>query len=77
MDVPRRNVQFLQLGDEITVVALVCEDLAQIDNVATVIRSVGPTVVFTPLLDGPQLIGRRDMISQPAVALTAVAQLTM
>jgi hypothetical protein len=36
----------------------VCEDLAQIDDVAEVIRSVGPTVVFTPLLDGPQLTSR-------------------
>jgi hypothetical protein len=36
----------------------VCEDLAQIDDVAEVIRSVGPTVVITPLLDGPQLPSR-------------------
>jgi hypothetical protein len=33
-------------------VSLVCEDLAQIDDVAELIRSVGPTVVITPLLDG-------------------------
>jgi len=36
----------------------VCEDLAQIDDVAELIRSVGPTVVITPLLDGPQLGSR-------------------
>src|SRR5262249_7918878 len=35
-----------------------CEDLAQIDNVVEVIRSVGPTGVLTPLLDGPQLSSR-------------------
>jgi hypothetical protein len=54
-DVPRRAVQFVELGDGITLVSLVCEDLAQIDSVAEVVRSVGPTVVYTPLLDGPQL----------------------
>jgi hypothetical protein len=57
-DIPRRAVQFVELGDGITLVFLVCEDLAQIDDVAEVIRSVGPTVVFTPLLDGPQLSSR-------------------
>lgn len=58
MKVPRRTVHFVELGDEIAIVGLVCEDLAQIDSVAEVIRSVGPTVVFTPLLDGPQLSSR-------------------
>src|SRR5258708_30225867 len=43
---------------EITIVSLVCEDLAQSDNVAQVIRSVGPTLLVTPLLDGPQLTSR-------------------
>ena len=57
-DVPRRTVHFLEMGDEITLVCLVCEDLAQIDSVVDVIRSVGPTCVFTPLLDGPQLSSR-------------------
>ena len=58
MDVPRRTIQFIELGDEITMISLVCEDLAQIDDVAEVIRSVGPTLVITPLLDGPQLTSR-------------------
>jgi hypothetical protein len=57
-EVPRRAIQFAELGDEITLVSLVCEDLAQIDDVAEVIRSVGPTVVYTPVLDGPQLSSR-------------------
>jgi hypothetical protein len=58
MDVPRRSLQFVELGEDITIAALVCEDLAQIDDVAEVIRSVGPTAVVTPLLDGPQLTSR-------------------
>jgi hypothetical protein len=56
-DVPRRTIQFVR-AHEVTMVSLVCEDLAQSDNVAQVIRSVGPTLVVTPLLDGPQLISR-------------------
>ena len=55
MDVARRTVQFIELGEELTLACLVCEDLAQNDDVAEVIRSVGPTLVVTPLLDGPQL----------------------
>jgi hypothetical protein len=57
MDVPRRRIQFVQVA-ELTLVALVCEDLAQNDDVAEIIRSVGPTVVMTGLLDGPQLTSR-------------------
>jgi hypothetical protein len=52
MDVPRRAIQFIEHGDEISIVSLVCEDLAQMDELAAVIRSVGPTVVFVPLLGG-------------------------
>jgi hypothetical protein len=58
MDVARRTVQFIELGEELTLVCLVCEDLAQNDDVAEVVRSVGPTLVVTPLLDGPQLASR-------------------
>ena len=57
-DIPRRAVQFLELADGVTLVFLVCEDLAQIDDVAEIVRSVGPTVIYTPLLDGPQLSSR-------------------
>ena len=58
MEVPRRSIQILEVGEAATVVSLVCEDLAQIDDVADVLRSVGPTIVVTPLLDGPQLSSR-------------------
>lgn len=58
MEVPRRIVQFVEMGEELTLVCLVCEDLSQHDDVAEVIRSVGPTLVITPLLDGPQLTSR-------------------
>jgi hypothetical protein len=57
MEVPRRSVQLVEVA-ELTIVTLVCEDLAQNDDVAELIRSVGPTLVVTVLLDGPQLTSR-------------------
>ena len=58
IEVPPRSVQFVEFGDGVTLASLVCEDLAQTDEVASVIRSVGPMIVVTPLLDGPQLSSR-------------------
>jgi hypothetical protein len=57
-EVPRQSVQIVETGEGTTVVSLVCEDLAQIDDVADVLRSVGPMVLIIPLLDGPQLSSR-------------------
>jgi hypothetical protein len=57
MDVPRKAIEFVEVA-ELVLVALVCEDLAQNDDVAQLIRSVGPTSVITVLLDGPQLTSR-------------------
>jgi hypothetical protein len=57
MEVPRRSIQFVEVA-ELTLAALVCEDLAQSDDVAELIRQVGPTIVLTALLDGPQLNSR-------------------
>jgi hypothetical protein len=58
MEVPGRSVQFVELCEGVTLASLVCEDLAQTDEVASVIRSVGPMIVVIPLLDGPQLSSR-------------------
>jgi hypothetical protein len=58
IEVPRGSIQIVEVGEGATVVSLVCEDLAQIDDVADVLRSVGPMTVVTPLLDGPQLSSR-------------------
>jgi hypothetical protein len=57
MEVPRRAIELVEVA-ELTLAALVCEDLAQNDDVAELIRSVGPTCVVTLLLDGPQLDSR-------------------
>jgi hypothetical protein len=57
MDVPRKAVQIIEVA-EMVMVSLVCEDLAQNDDIAQLIRSVGPTAVIVGLLDGPQLAAR-------------------
>jgi hypothetical protein len=57
IEVPRKAIEFVEVA-ELTIVSLVCEDLAQNDQIAGLIRSVGPTVVLTALLDGPQLTSR-------------------
>src|SRR5919106_1399708 len=58
MDVPRRTVQVVELADGVTQVWLVCEDLAHLDEVADLLRAIGPTLVSVTLLDGPQLATR-------------------
>ena len=58
MEVPRQSLQYVDIGNGVTVVFLVCEDLARIDDVAELICSAGPTLVITPLPDGPQLTSR-------------------
>ena len=58
VNVPRRVLHFIEFGEGFTVVVLICEDLAQNDEVADLIRAIGPTGIVTPLLDGPQLASR-------------------
>jgi hypothetical protein len=58
IQVPPRAVQFIELAEGITCVAVVCEDLARLDEVADLLRVVGPSLVVTILLDGPQLTNR-------------------
>jgi hypothetical protein len=54
-DVDRRECSFLQISKGAVVATLVCEDLARIEPVQTILRSVGPNLVIAVLMDGPQL----------------------
>ena len=58
MSVPRRTLQVIELGAGVTFVAVICEDLARLDEVSELLRTVGPTLVVTVLLDGPQIPSR-------------------
>jgi hypothetical protein len=57
MSVHRRSLQIIDQG-AVTIAPLVCEDLARLEPVADLVRSIGPSLVFTLLLDGPQLASR-------------------
>jgi hypothetical protein len=58
LTVPNRMIHFIEFGEGPVVVFLVCEDLAQSDDIADLVRSVGPTTIAALLLDGPQLASR-------------------
>ena len=57
MSIPRRSLLVIDQG-VVTFVPLVCEDLARFEPVADLVRAVGPSLVMTLLLDGPQLSSR-------------------
>jgi hypothetical protein len=52
---PVRTAQVIDVGGGATIAPLICEDLARLDEVADVLRRVGPSLVIALLLDGPQL----------------------
>jgi len=58
IELPARNVRVFDLGHGATIAPLVCEDLARMDEVAELLRGIGPTLVMALLLDGPQLANR-------------------
>jgi hypothetical protein len=58
IDLPARTLEIIDVGIGTTIAPLVCEDLARMDEVADMLRQIGPTLVVALLLDGPQLAGR-------------------
>jgi hypothetical protein len=55
IDLPARTLEVFDVGGGGVTVPLVCEDLARMDEVADVLRRIGPSLVLALLLDGPQL----------------------
>lgn len=53
-----RRLSFFATESWLTFTVLICEDLARPDPVGEVLRAVGPNLVISLLLDGPQLKGR-------------------
>jgi hypothetical protein len=58
IDIRERTLHVIDLGGVVTAAPLVCEDLARLDEVADVVRRIGPSLVVAVLLDGPQLATR-------------------
>jgi hypothetical protein len=57
IDIVERTLHVVDVGGP-TIAPLVCEDLARLDEVADLVRRIGPTLVVALLLDGPQLSSR-------------------
>lgn len=53
-----RTMNFFSLQPWLTLGVLICEDLARQDPVGDLMRSVGPNLVVSLLMDGPQLASR-------------------
>jgi hypothetical protein len=58
IEIRDRMLHVIDVGGATTMVPIVCEDLARLDEVADVVRRVGPSLVIALLLDGPQLASR-------------------
>ncbi len=58
IDINDRELNFVVFRGGACFTTLICEDLARIDPCQTVIRSLGPNLVFALLMDGPQINGR-------------------
>jgi hypothetical protein len=58
MPVQPRSLQLVERGNGQAIASLVCEDLARIDEVTNLLRAIGPNLVVSLLLDGPQLATR-------------------
>jgi hypothetical protein len=58
VEIEDRCIYFVALRPWLTVSVLICEDLARPDPVGDVVRAVGPNLVVSLLLDGPQLSSR-------------------
>jgi hypothetical protein len=56
--IEKRSLRFVTLGNWLTVCCLICEDLARQDPMPDVVRAVGPNLIITLLMDGPQLRNR-------------------
>jgi hypothetical protein len=58
IEIRERLLHIVDMGGGITTTPLICEDLARLDEVADLIRRIGPSLVIAVLLDGPQLATR-------------------
>jgi predicted amidohydrolase len=58
IDISDRRLSFLRLTPWLTLCVLICEDLARPDPAGDVVRAVGPNLVISLLMDGPQLSTR-------------------
>jgi len=57
-NIGQRELNFFQFRKDAVFASLICEDLARNDPCHGILRSVAPNLVFSLLMDGPQLTNR-------------------
>jgi hypothetical protein len=83
IELPVRTLEVIDVGGGGVTVPLVCEDLARMDEVADVLRRIGPSLVTALLLDGPQLPQRwpsryaSALAEEPGSAVLTLSSLGM
>lgn len=55
IDVTNRALPFYAMREDMSMVTLICEDLARMEPAMNAIRAVGPNLVVALLMDGPQM----------------------
>ena len=55
LNVVNRRLPFLVMRNQWTLTSLICEDLARNDPARTVVEAIGPNLVISLLMDGPQI----------------------
>lgn len=55
IDVTNRKLPFYAMREDMSMVTLICEDLARMEPAMNAIRAIGPNLVVALLMDGPQL----------------------
>jgi hypothetical protein len=58
IDVTERRLPFYAFRKDMSLVTLICEDLARMEPAMNAIRAVGPNLVVALLMDGPQVEAR-------------------
>jgi len=54
LSIHNRKLPFCLMRDKWAVATLICEDLARIDPAQQLVRAVGPNLIFSLVMDGPQ-----------------------
>ena len=58
IEIAQRELRCLAINEWLCLCALICEDLARQDPMATAVRAIGPSLLIALLMDGPQLAER-------------------
>lgn len=58
LKIRNRKLPFMLMRDKWAVATLICEDLARVDPAQQLVRAIGPNLILSLVMDGPQIDGR-------------------